>query len=491
MELFGQSTINIGTVFRREFKNYFNTSIGYIFAIFYLMLTGFFFFYWPMHFWERGIVDMTDYFVLAIIMFSIFIPAISMRLWAEEIRTGTIETLLTFPLTDTEIILGKFFAATSYLAVILAASLTIPLSLPFIGSPSYSLIFSGYLVVFIMGAAYISLGLFLSSLVKNQINAFVMTLLAAFLLTFSGWQPISEALGDTLGSIAVYISLYGHFENMKAGILDLRDITYFISFIGIFIYLNHVILINLRSGTSNKSRTSKAIIGLTITAIFLGNIFLSSFPLRYDLTGKYSFTDTTIKLVEQLQEPVVIEAFVSKNVPPKHIKTYTGIRNYIKELAGLSNKIKLNLYDPRGNKDLEKLASTYGIRPSRFKFDLMAMGQNKEEDLGYDGMVVRYGDKSELIPNIASTDYAVALEESFIKIVNKFIHPNGMGVAYVTNGDTYKMTEGKQVPEKQNSAGMFIKNLETDYVKISKIDLKEKDIDSSTRILLLDRKSVV
>jgi len=247
-EFFGISGERIICVFKREFRNYYNTPIGYIFGIIFLVFTGILFFYWPINFWERGEVDMTQYFTMAVFMFSIFIPAVSMRLWAEESRTGTIETLLTLPFKDIEIILGKFLGATAFLAFILLLSITIPITLTFLGEPDYPIIITGYIVTIIVGAAYIAIGLILSSLLKDQITAFVVTLICCFIFTFSGWEPVINALGDVVGTFAAYVSLYGHFDNMKSGFLDFKDLIYFISFIGILLFLNKVVLNYKRSG---------------------------------------------------------------------------------------------------------------------------------------------------------------------------------------------------------------------------------------------------
>ncbi|MDH5719153.1 MAG: ABC transporter permease subunit [Spirochaetia bacterium] len=240
----GISCANVGVVFKREFLNYFNTPIGFVFlAIFSFMINVLFFVF--TQFWEAGIANLDRFFATFSLGYVIFIPAVTMRLWAEEKRSGTIELLFTMPIRHEEAILGKYFSALAFLAVALASTLFVPLTVAVIADPDWFLIFGGYIGAFFMGSAYISMGLMFSWLTKDQIVAFLFTVLAIFVLYLLGLEPVLEAMGS-LKPIAAFFSVSWHYESLSRGLFDSRDIIYFISFSALFLYLNYRSITNRR-----------------------------------------------------------------------------------------------------------------------------------------------------------------------------------------------------------------------------------------------------
>lgn len=235
---------NIRTIFKKETTTYFNTPIGYIFASFFLLLISFLFFYGlgGNSFWDLKVSSMEQYFLWIPILFIIFIPAITMRLWAEEERSGTLEVLLTLPLNDWEVILGKFFSAWFFLIMVILGSLLVPLTILFLGTLDFGLVFCGYLGTILLGGAYISMGLVISSLTKDQISAFMLTLLACLLTFLMGYQPILQFFGNTLGGAIAFFSLSQHFESFRMGVLDPRDLFFYTSFVGVMIFCNVLVL---------------------------------------------------------------------------------------------------------------------------------------------------------------------------------------------------------------------------------------------------------
>lgn len=237
---------NVKTVFRKEQSSYFNTPIGYIFSAFFLLLISFLFFFGlgGNSFWDLKIASMEQYFLWIPILFIIFIPAITMRLWAEEERSGTLEVLLTLPIRDYEIVVGKFLAAWSFLTITILGSIFVPLTVWSLGDLDLGLVFSGYIGTILLGGSYISIGLFVSAMTKDQITAFILTLLACLLMFLMGYQPILQFFGKVtfLGDILSSLSLSKHFESFRMGIFDPRDLLYFFSFIALMLYLNvHII----------------------------------------------------------------------------------------------------------------------------------------------------------------------------------------------------------------------------------------------------------
>ncbi len=235
---------NIKSILKKETTTYFNTPIGYIFASFFLLLISFLFFYGlgGNSFWDLKVSSMEQYFLWIPILFIIFIPAITMRLWAEEERSGTLEVLLTLPLNDLEIILGKFLSAWIFLIFVILCSLLVPLTIWILGTLDFGLVFCGYLGAILLGGAYISMGLVISSLTKDQISAFMLTLLACLLTFLMGYQPILQFFGNTLGGAIAFFSLSQHFESFRMGVFDPRDLYFYFSFISVMIAFNSIIL---------------------------------------------------------------------------------------------------------------------------------------------------------------------------------------------------------------------------------------------------------
>ena len=233
---------NVKTIFKKEHYSYYNTPIGYIFSAFFLLLISFLFFFGlgGNSFWDLKIASMEQYFLWIPILFIIFIPAITMRLWAEEERSGTIEVLLTLPIRDHEAVLGKFLSAWSFLIITIMGSIFVPITVWALGDLDLGLVVSGYLGTILLGGAYISMGIFISALTKDQITAFILTLLACLLTFLMGYQPILQFFGKFkfMGDFLSSISLSKHFESFRMGIFDPRDIVYFLTFIALMLFLN-------------------------------------------------------------------------------------------------------------------------------------------------------------------------------------------------------------------------------------------------------------
>jgi ABC-2 type transport system permease protein len=226
---------NVMSIFKREFKAYFLSPIAYIFITVYLIATTFLFF---QGFFIVDQADMRGYFGILPWVFLFFIPAITMRTWAEEKKMKTLELLLTWPVTDVEVVVGKFLASFSLLFIVLLLSLTIPVSIAIIGHPDAGQIIGQYIGSLFMGAAYLAIGLWVSSLTENQIVAFILGVVFTFILFIIGHPFVTMALPSALVPLFTYIGLNSHFESMGRGVIDSRDIIYYLSVIGFFLFLN-------------------------------------------------------------------------------------------------------------------------------------------------------------------------------------------------------------------------------------------------------------
>lgn len=228
---------NVLTIFKKELKSYFSSPVGFVFIIFYLLVSNAFFFF-VQDFFRIGQVSMRGYFAALPWVFLFFVPAITMRLWAEEKKLGTIELLLTMPLREGEVVAGKFLAAFAFLAITLAFSLTIPASLVYLGDPDLGVIAGSYVGALFLGSAYLAIGLYISSISENQVVAFIISLAVIFVLLLIGIAPLwLNAVGSVV-AICEYISLLSHFNNITRGVIDSRDVVYYLSVIALFLYLN-------------------------------------------------------------------------------------------------------------------------------------------------------------------------------------------------------------------------------------------------------------
>jgi len=222
-------------LFKKELMAYFNSPIAYIFLAVFLIVGNWLFF---SAFFLVGQASMRNYFSLLPWIFLFLTPALTMRLWAEEKRNGTIEFLLTLPITDWQVVLGKFLGSLAFLVVALVLTLTIPITIIKLGSPDMGPIIGSYVGALFMGAVYLAIGLFISSLTKNQIIAFIISVVACFLLFVSGVDFIVSTIPQAIQPILRFFGMNSHFNNIARGVIDTKDIIYYISFIWLFLWLN-------------------------------------------------------------------------------------------------------------------------------------------------------------------------------------------------------------------------------------------------------------
>ena len=217
---------------RREIAAYFNSPVAYIVLGIFLLVMGLFFFQINSVF-AVGVASLRGLFAQGPFLFLFFAPAMTMRLLAEERRSGTIELLLTWPVTDGAVILGKFFAALSFLCIGLALTLPYAFTVSFLGDLDWGPVFGGYLGLLCMGAAYLAIGVFASSITSNQIVAFVVSfLLGGFFFTVG---KLTAQLPPTLAAWADALSFDKHFQDVARGVIDTRDLVFYIVFVALFL----------------------------------------------------------------------------------------------------------------------------------------------------------------------------------------------------------------------------------------------------------------
>lgn len=229
------SVANIKPIVAREFAAYFNSPIAYVFAAVFLVVTNFLFF---QNFFLTGQATLRSWFGLLPWLFLLLAPAITMRAWAEEKKSGTMEFLLTLPIRDFEVVLAKFFSGLFFLLLTLALSFTLPVTIAVLGDIDTGTVIAGYVGGVLLGAMYLSFGLFVSSLTKNQIVAFLLSLSGLFIIFFIGSNNVLSFVTGPLASALQFVSSATHFNSVVKGIFDTRDIIYYVSFTALFLYLN-------------------------------------------------------------------------------------------------------------------------------------------------------------------------------------------------------------------------------------------------------------
>jgi len=241
----------VWTIFRREFAAYFETPLAYVFIVIFLFAMGAFTFYIG-NFYQNGIADLSVFFGYHPWLYLFLVPAISMRLWAEERRTGTMELLLTLPIPVWATVLGKFLAAWAFTGIALLLTFPIWLTVNYLGSPDNGVIFASYIGSFLMAGGYLAIGSAISATTSNQVIAFVVSVVVCFLFTvsgaplvldfFNGWAPL--VLVNAVSSF----SFLTHFVAITAGVIDLRDVIFFFSLMALFLAANVVIVDLKRTG---------------------------------------------------------------------------------------------------------------------------------------------------------------------------------------------------------------------------------------------------
>jgi ABC-2 type transport system permease protein len=223
---------NIRCIFKREFRSYFDSPIAYIVLMFFLLISGYFF---TSNLFLVNQASLRTMFGIVPLMFVFFIPAISMRLLAEEKKSGTIELLLTYPIRDIEIVVGKYLAALALIGVLLVFTFIYGISISMLGDLDKGQVISGYIGLFLLGAAYLAIGVFASSVTENQIVAFILALAISFF--FFILDKILFFVPLALANIFEYLAIEYHFQNISRGVIDTRNLIYFgsIIFIGLML----------------------------------------------------------------------------------------------------------------------------------------------------------------------------------------------------------------------------------------------------------------
>lgn len=385
----------------KEVTLFFASPVAYLFLISFAAVTLFIFF-WGEAFFARNIADVRPLFEWMPLLLIFLASTLTMRMWSEERRSGTLEHVLTQPVALWRFVVGKFVACLLLLAIAMAITLPLPLTVSWLGDLDWGPVWSGYLATFLLGAAYLSVGLFVSARSENQIVSLISAVALCGGLYLVGAPAITDLMGNRGGELLRLLGTGARFESITRGVVDLRDLYYYVSLIGVFLSLNIFVLERDRwamSGERGHHAAWRTMTALLIANALGANLWLGQVDVaRIDTTegGIYSISDATQGYLDQLQEPLLIRGYFSAKTHPLLAPLVPQMRDLLREyeVAG-GGRIRTEFVDPVANPELEEEANQrYGIRAVPFQ---VADRYQAALVNSYFNLLIEYGDEHQTL----------------------------------------------------------------------------------------------
>jgi len=457
---------NIYVVAKREFTDYFTSPVAYVFLVIFLALSAFFTFQGaPIQgirqtpFFDLNEASLASFFPLLPMMFLILVPAIGMRLWSQEKHTGTLELLLTLPITPAQAVLGKFIASWAFLLLALALTCPLWITAGMLGSPDHSAIFCGYIGAGLMAGTYLAIGCMTSAMTRDQVVSFILSFTVCGLTFLSGYMPVVEALQDIFPNHIGFVdfiasfSVVTHFESFQQGIMSLGDVVFFASVIAVSLTATTV-LVRLQQGAAASDMAAGGLqVALVTVAMLLLNGVTSNPAAKADFTENnvHTLNQGTLNILKRLHadrivashKPDEVAGALSGLTPGNHTarvkaitenkklkpddnafkmemrlyftsndewgRSFKFVREYIKRLEGLLEQLTLNAdgdlvyvrINPQPDTDEEEIAQKANLHPIPVT----------AESHAYIGLTLSYGDRSARVPllQIAQTERGPAI----------------------------------------------------------------------------------
>ncbi len=391
----------IGEIERKELTLFFASAIGYLFLGAFLLFTLFFFF-WVETFFARNIADVRPLFEWLPVLLIFLTAALTMRMWSEERRSGTLEFVATVPVSTWEFVVGKFLACWMLLGIALLLTLPLPITVSILGDLDWGPVIAGYIAAMMMGGAYIAIGLFVSARTDSQIVSLIGSSLLCGVFFLLGSPVVVELFGGGLRDILTGLGSGTRFESITRGMLDFRDLYFYASVALIFLTLNVFGLERAKwadGGQNKRHHAWRLGTGLLVLNLALANVWLSNVTqLRFDMTeGRiYSLSDATYGYLERLQEPLLIRGYFSERTHPLLAPLVPQLQDLLREyeLAG-NGKVRVELLDPTQDPEAENEANTkYGIRSRPFQVQDRYQASLVNS---YFDVLIQYGDEYEVL----------------------------------------------------------------------------------------------
>ncbi|WP_115719611.1 Gldg family protein [Gallaecimonas mangrovi] len=386
---------------RKEFRGFFASPAAFLFLGAFLAVCLFVVF-WVEGFFARNIADVRPLFKWMPVLMIFLVAALTMRSWSEEQRAGTLESLLTSPVKPLHLIFGKFLAVLGLVALALLLTLPLPITVSFIGPLDWGPVIGGYVASLFLAAAYIAIGLYMSSRTDNAIVALILTVLLCGVFYLIGSPGLTNLFGYETGDVLRDIGTGSRFDSITRGVLDLRDLYYYLSLVGIFLALNLLRLQRLRWAGNPSTKVHQGwrrLTALVVVNLIAANLWLAPISwARIDMTQgqQYTLSAASKHYLNRLQQPLVIRGYFSSKTHPLLEPLVPQIKDLLAEYAEDSNnKVRVEFVDPqKDQKAAQQAASRYGIQPISFE---TASKYSAGVMSSYFNIVVSYGDQYKVL----------------------------------------------------------------------------------------------
>lgn len=485
----------IGRIAKKEIHLFFASPIAYLFLAAFAAVSLFTFF-WGEAFFARNIADVRPLFEWMPLLLIFLASTLTMRLWSEERRTGTLEHVLTQPVPVWHFVLGKFLGCMALLTIALIITLPLPITVAILGDLDWGPVVTGYLATLLLGAAYLSIGLFVSSRSDNQIVSLITAVGVCGFFYLLGSKSLTDFFGITTGEWLRLLGTGSRFESITRGVIDLRDLYYYLSLILVFLALNTFTLERERwAATGNKHHHHAwRTVTLLLLANALGaNVWLGQInSLRVDATrgNQYSISPATQHYLSQLQEPLLMRGYFSSKTHPLLSPLVPQIRDLMKEYEIESQgKVRVEFVDPITNPELEEEANQkYAIQPVPFQ-----MADRYQASLvnSYFNVLVQYGDEYQVLgfrdlievkSGGAETEIDVQLrnpEHDLTRAIKKVLQ------SYQAGGNLFDTVKGELVFKAYISADNKLPQALKDFKTGIETELKKQQEKSSNRLQVI------
>lgn len=415
------------TIAKKELKGYIDKPAAYILLVVFSAVSLFLFFRSAFLAGEASLRPLFN--VMPWIML-FFVPPITMRLFAEEDKQGTMELLLTQPISDLDVLVGKFLGALIFVCLAIASTLPVAVTMRLGGAIDYGVVFAQYLGTVLLAAVFIATGLFASGLTKNQVVASIIAVTINFVLVILGFDVVLLAAPPWLGQVMQAIGALTHFDNMGRGVIDLRDIVYFLSVVVAFGALAFLTLKMKRISRSSPNFANlQGGIAIIIGICIFANILVGYTGARLDLTESKLFTlsPATVSILRGLNDVVTIKLYASSDLPGDLALTFRDTKDLLGDYASVSGgKVRVETLYPAGEDKIAQDAQAAGVQP--VQFNVMAADELQVKR-GFLGIAVQFGAKKEAIPFVQRTD---DLEYQLTSLIRKLTVTNRKTIAFLS-----------------------------------------------------------
>jgi ABC-type uncharacterized transport system involved in gliding motility auxiliary subunit/ABC-type transport system involved in multi-copper enzyme maturation permease subunit len=445
--------MRIWTVARRELKALFDLPTGYVLLVAFLAINAFLFFrqaYLSQVASLRPMLDVLPW------EFLFFVPAVTMRSLAEDIRGGQLEVVLAQPLSELELLLGKYLSSVLFLWIALALTLVIPLGLSLGADMPWSTVVAQYVGAGLLAAAFAAIGTWASSLSRSQITAFILAAVLMFLLILVGLNPLLVGLPPGLATIAARIGVLSHFENIGRGVIDLRDAVYFLSLAGIFLALAYGALLGRKLAPAGGARRRLHLgVGLVAASLVVVNLLGGYIGGRLDLSPGHAYTlsPATRQVLGSLDDLVTIKLFASPELPTEVALMKRDVDDLLRDVRAAGHgRIRIIERDPSGDDAARQDAQSLGIQPVQFN----VIGQSElQVKQGYLGLAIQHGSETATVPFVHQTD---DLEYQLVSSIRNLTRAHKPAIGFVADASGGPGT-GYQEMQEQLGKSYDVQNL--------------------------------